>query len=183
MEKTEFDYLLKISDLKMHFPVKAGIILDDVIGWVKALDGIDLTIKPRQVLGMVGESGSGKTTLSRPCCCSRSRRMGKSSSSGGHPFPRWPGVEGQSPHDPGGLSGSFRLVEPPSQGPSDHLGAPGSLQHPEQEELDTGGGITANRRSGYRTHKRLPARTQRRSAAARGHRAGHFHGLDDNYPG
>ena len=65
MEKTEFDYLLKISDLKMHFPVKAGIILDHVIGWVKALDGIDLTIKPRQVLGMVGESGSGKTTLSK----------------------------------------------------------------------------------------------------------------------
>jgi oligopeptide/dipeptide ABC transporter ATP-binding protein len=65
MEKTEFDYLLKISDLKMHFPVKAGIVLDHVVGWVKALDGIDLTIKPRQVLGMVGESGSGKTTLSK----------------------------------------------------------------------------------------------------------------------
>jgi oligopeptide transport system ATP-binding protein len=65
MEKTEFDYLLQIRNLKMHFPVKAGIIFDRVVGWVKALDGIDLTIKPRQVLGMVGESGSGKTTLSK----------------------------------------------------------------------------------------------------------------------
>jgi peptide/nickel transport system ATP-binding protein len=63
--ETEFDYLLQIRNLKMHFPVKAGIIFDHVIGWVKALDGIDLTIKPRQVLGMVGESGSGKTTLSK----------------------------------------------------------------------------------------------------------------------
>ena len=65
MEKTEFDYLLQIRDLKMHFPVKAGIIMDRVVGWVKALDGIDLTIRPRQVLGMVGESGSGKTTLAK----------------------------------------------------------------------------------------------------------------------
>ena len=65
MEKTEFDYLLQIRDLKMHFPVKAGIVMDRVVGWVKALDGIDLTIKPRQVLGMVGESGSGKTTLAK----------------------------------------------------------------------------------------------------------------------
>jgi oligopeptide transport system ATP-binding protein len=65
MEKMEFDYLLQIRNLKMHFPVKAGIILDRVVGWVKALDGIDLTIKPMQVLGLVGESGSGKTTLSK----------------------------------------------------------------------------------------------------------------------
>ena len=65
MEKTEFDYLLQIRNLKMHFPVKSGIFLDHVVGWVKALDGIDLTIKPIQVLGMVGESGSGKTTLSK----------------------------------------------------------------------------------------------------------------------
>lgn len=65
MAKNEFDYLLQIKNLKMHFPVKAGIIFDHVIGWVKALDGVDLTIKPRQVLGLVGESGSGKTTLAK----------------------------------------------------------------------------------------------------------------------
>ena len=49
----------------MHFPVKAGIILYHVVGWVRALDGIDLTIQPRQVVGLVGESGSGKTTLAK----------------------------------------------------------------------------------------------------------------------
>ena len=65
MEKKELDYILRIRNLKMYFPIKAGIILDHVIGWVKALDGVDLTIKPRQVLGLVGESGSGKTTLAK----------------------------------------------------------------------------------------------------------------------
>jgi oligopeptide transport system ATP-binding protein len=65
MEKKEFDYLLQIRKLKMHFPVKAGIILDHVIGWVKAIDGVDLTIKRNQVVGLVGESGSGKTTLAK----------------------------------------------------------------------------------------------------------------------
>jgi oligopeptide/dipeptide ABC transporter ATP-binding protein len=65
MQEKEFDYLLRIKNLKMHFPVKAGIVFDHVIGWVKALDGVDLTIKPMQVVGLVGESGSGKTTLAK----------------------------------------------------------------------------------------------------------------------
>lgn len=61
----EMDPLLSIQGLKMHFPVKAGIVLDHVVGWVKALDGVDLVLRPRQVLGLVGESGSGKTTLAK----------------------------------------------------------------------------------------------------------------------
>lgn len=65
IEPNESDYLLQIRNLKMHFPVKAGIIMDHVIGWVKALDGVDLTIKPMQIIGLVGESGSGKTTLAK----------------------------------------------------------------------------------------------------------------------
>src|SRR5512143_248280 len=65
VEKERLDSPLQIRNLKMHFPVKAGIIFDQVVGWVKALDGIDLTIHPRQVVGLVGESGSGKTTLAK----------------------------------------------------------------------------------------------------------------------
>jgi oligopeptide transport system ATP-binding protein len=65
VEKKELEAILQIRNLKMHFPVKAGIILDHVIGWVKALDGVDLIIKQKQVMGLVGESGSGKTTLAK----------------------------------------------------------------------------------------------------------------------
>ena len=57
--------LLEVCDLKVYFPVTAGIIRDRVIGWVKALDGVNLSLSRRQVVGVVGESGSGKTTLAK----------------------------------------------------------------------------------------------------------------------
>ena len=57
--------LLQIKDLKMHFPIKAGIIFDHVIGHIKALDGVDLTMDSQDVIGLVGESGSGKSTLAK----------------------------------------------------------------------------------------------------------------------
>ena len=50
------------DDLKIHFPIKAGIIRHTV-GHVKAVDGVTLSIREGQTVGIVGESGSGKTTL------------------------------------------------------------------------------------------------------------------------
>ncbi len=57
--------LLDLRDLKMHFPMTQGIILQRVVGYVRAVDGISFTIERGQTMGLVGESGSGKTTIGR----------------------------------------------------------------------------------------------------------------------
>src|SRR6266566_3013265 len=57
--------LVEVRDLKMHFPLTRGIIMQRVVGHVRAVDGISFTIERGQTLGLVGESGSGKTTIGR----------------------------------------------------------------------------------------------------------------------
>ncbi len=56
------DVVLEVKDLKVHFPIRAGVF-KQVIGHVKAVDGVNLTVRQNETLGVVGESGCGKTSL------------------------------------------------------------------------------------------------------------------------
>lgn len=56
--------LLSVRDLKVHFPVRAGV-LQRVVDHVKAVDGISFDVPRGKTVGLVGESGSGKTTTGR----------------------------------------------------------------------------------------------------------------------
>ncbi|HEY1931361.1 MAG TPA: ABC transporter ATP-binding protein [Acetobacteraceae bacterium] len=65
MSMAEATPLLQVKGLRMHFPVTEGIVTRRKIGEVKAVDGIDFTVRRGETLGLVGESGCGKTTTGR----------------------------------------------------------------------------------------------------------------------
>ena len=64
LDQTEATPLLRLEGVKVHFPIRKGV-LKRTVGYVKAVDGVDLEIRKGQTLAVVGESGCGKTTLGK----------------------------------------------------------------------------------------------------------------------
>jgi oligopeptide/dipeptide ABC transporter ATP-binding protein len=58
------DVLLEGRDLTKHYPITKGL-LQRIVGWVRAVDGISFTIERGKTLSLVGESGAGKTTTAK----------------------------------------------------------------------------------------------------------------------
>ncbi|MDQ6658963.1 MAG: ATP-binding cassette domain-containing protein [Actinomycetota bacterium] len=59
------EILLEVNDLKVHFPIKKGVLVDRTVGYVYAVDGVSLAVRKGETYGLVGESGCGKSTFGR----------------------------------------------------------------------------------------------------------------------
>ena len=62
---TDRQPLVRVDNLKKHFPITRGIIVQRQVGAIKAVDGVSFDILQGETLGLVGESGCGKSTTGR----------------------------------------------------------------------------------------------------------------------
>jgi oligopeptide transport system ATP-binding protein len=62
---TGSDTLVRVEDLRVHFPITSGVVFQRKVGAVYAVDGLTFDVRRGETLGLVGESGCGKSTTGR----------------------------------------------------------------------------------------------------------------------
>jgi len=76
--------LVRVVDLKKHFPIRRGLLIQRTVGHVHAVDGISFDIARGETLGLVGESGCGKSTAGRTLLGLYPATSGRSTIAGHH---------------------------------------------------------------------------------------------------
>ncbi len=59
------EVLVQVQGLRMYFPITQGVLIQRHVGDIKAVDGLDFSVRRGETLGLVGESGCGKSTTGR----------------------------------------------------------------------------------------------------------------------
>jgi oligopeptide transport system ATP-binding protein len=150
------DILLQVEDLTVHFPVTRGVIFKKTVAVVKAVDGLDFAINKGETLGLVGESGCGKSTTGRAILQLIQPTRGKVLMQGTDLC----GLKGES------LRRMRRHMHMIFQDPYASLNPRMTVGKIIEEPLMVHGIGTSQER----LCQSLPARVQRRAAAASGHR-------------